>query len=179
MCEDKEDTSVAAKFAKRSYRGLRIVEYPTPRTSDGDYAVLPYSYKINQALDLTAADGIVYLDNGSMPHPRKYELMAAELEAHPEYGAVYCSAYHSGVRELFIPATRVIENAYCVLNFTQVMHRPTSDRWTLDLSNGRPYDLADALFWRSLHKNLGSFYPVKFDKFLDVHRIEGYRAIGL
>ena len=179
MCEGAKDYEVATKAARPSYKGLIIMEWPTPRTANGDYAILPYSYKINYALDNTNADAIVYLDNGSMPHPRKYELMAAELEVHPEYGAVYCSAYHTGIDEVFRQATQVVEDAYCVLNFTQVMNRPTADRWTLDLNNGRPYDLADALFWRSLHKNLGSFYPVKFDKVLDVHRIEGYQAVGL
>jgi hypothetical protein len=37
--------------------------------------VIPYSNKINWALDRTHCDTIVYLDNGSMPDPEKYETM--------------------------------------------------------------------------------------------------------
>lgn len=181
MCEDWQDATAAQEALDRigiDPPGLEIYEWPTPRSGDS-YAVIPYSNKINRALDLTTADAIVYLDNGSTPHPRKYELMLEQLEANPDYGAVYCSYNCTGFKPYTWEADHVIQDAYCKLNYTQVMHRPTEDRWTLDMEYAKPYDLADALFWRALHRTLGPFYPVPSDDWLDEHHIEGFQAVGL
>jgi hypothetical protein len=151
---------------------------PTPRVQGGRYAVIPYSHKINYALDRTTADYVVYLDNGSMPHRDKYRLMAAALDEHPEWGAVYCGQRRTGYAPVDAHADGVVADAYCRLNYTQVMHRRTDDRWTLDMRHADP-DLADALFWRSLHASLGAFYPVAPGLLLDEHHIESAKAAGL
>lgn len=154
----------------------RILVLPTPRNGDR-YAVIPYSYKINHALDRTAAEYVVYLDNGSLPAPGKYAAMVAVLDREPTVGAVYCGQHRTGVVDVVSEANRIVEDAYCVLNYTQVMHRLTADRWTLDMRHADP-DLADALFWRSLHETLGSFHPVE-GGVLDEHHIAAYKAAGI
>ena len=174
MCESDED----ARYVPRMWKALHVQVLPTIMR-DGKYAEIPYSRKINWALDRTRADLIVYLDNGSMPDREKYELMAAALEEHPDWGAVYCGQHRTGHLDVLAHAGDVIEDAYCVLNYTQVMHRRTEDRWTLDMQYAAPMDLADALFWRSLHASLGAFHPVAAGRLLDEHHIESAKAVGL
>lgn len=152
--------------------GLRLITLPTP-VEDGRYAVIPYSHKINWALDRTEADAIVYLDNGSLPHREKFASMSHRLET---ANAVYCGQRRTGMIEADYPAEDVVADAYCVLNYTQVMHRRTDDRWTLDMAHADP-DLADALFWRSLHESLGPFHPV--EGILDTHHIPDRKAVGV
>lgn len=176
MCEGPDDAAAVPDAAAADERvNLHIL--PTPTNGDG-YAVIPYSHKINWALDRTTADAIVYLDNGSMPHVLKYEVMARTLEQDVAIGAVYCGQRRTGFREVEHHAELPIADAYCVLNYTQVMHRRTDDRWTLDMQYARP-DLADALFWRSLHQTLGEFHPVGIGHLLDEHHMEGAHAVGL
>lgn len=156
-------------------RNLRIDVVGTPRGDNG-YTVIPYSHKINWALDQTQADLIVYLDNGSMPGPDKYRAMAVALEQNPGWGAVYCGQQRTGMNDNIYPALEVVDDAYCALNYTQVMHRKTGDRWPTDMTLADP-DLADATFWRKLHASLGPFYPV--DGLHDWHHIDGPKAQGL
>lgn len=127
---------------------------PTPR--DGDrYAVIPYSFKQNFALDRTDADYIAYLTDDSWPAPEKYERMVRALDENPEWGAVYCSQeYAEGQVRV---AGDVMYDAHCRVDHTQVMHRRTADRWPLEMGD---LMLGDALFWRRLHASLGPFYPV-------------------
>lgn len=183
VCEDRWDAlGIDKALARWSPYGtipeVHRVTLPTPRTDDGGYAVIPYSHKINYALDRTRADYVVYLDNGSMPHPEKYRRMAAALDEHPEWGAVYCGQRRTGYAPAEAHASGVVADAYCRLNYTQVMHRRTDDRWTLDMAHADP-DLADALFWRSLHASLGPFYPVAEGVLLDEHHIPSPKASGL
>lgn len=148
---------------------------------DGRYKVIPYSNKINWALARQTGDAILYLDNGSMPHPRKVELMAAALEANPEWGAVYCGQHRTGYLDETYragPDATTIANGNGQLNYTQVMHRPTSDRWTLDMAHADP-DIADGLFWQSLHRTLGPFHPVGSDLILDEHHMADPKAVGV
>lgn len=137
---------------------------PTPRNERGDYAVIPYSHKINVALDRTDCDYIVYLTDDSLPHPDKLRIMADALDANPEWGAVYCGQDRNGTGN---PAHDPRSDAYCVLDHTQVMHRLTADRWPTDISLMR---LGDANFWRALHASIGVFYPVAGELLLDVVR---------
>jgi len=176
MCEDALDAKAVGEIGDSR---VRVYILPTPRHADGRYAVIPYSNKINWALDRTQADYIVYLDNGSMPAPDKYRTMVAALDEHPEWGAVYVGQQRTGYMERNVPANQTIGDAYGVLNYTQVMHRRTADRWTLDMQWADP-DLADAMFWRDLHASLGDFYPVGGDDaILDVHHMEDRKAVGL
>jgi hypothetical protein len=154
--------------------GLRLVTLPTPTDGQG-YTVIPYSHKINWVLDRSEADAFAYLDNGSLPATGKYAAMAAGLEEHP---AVYVGQHRTGKDDAEHRADRIVEDAYCILNYTQVAHRRTADRWPLDMALAQPYDLADATFWRSLHESLGAFHPVGAG-ILDEHRIDGYAAVGL
>src|SRR6185369_7701901 len=113
------------------------------------------SHKINWALDRTEADLIVYLDNGSLPAPGKFAAMVPVAESS---GAAYCRQLRTGHTPGEYPTVKgAIDDAYCVLNYTQVMHRRTDDRWSLDMRNATPIDIADALFWRELHKSIGPF----------------------
>lgn len=176
LCETDED---ARAFASAYLDGdglpcLRLVTLPTPR-DQGTYAVIPYSYKINWALDRTDADAIVYLDNGSTPHPEKFEVMTDALKDRP---VVYCGQHRTGIDDLELRADRVVHNAFGYLNYTQVMHRPTKDRWPLEMDLAIPTDLADAVFWRRLHESLGAFFPAG-ENILDTHHIESRKAAGL
>lgn len=163
MCEEPKDfeelSRVVSGLNVNPKVRLSIQQIPTPRREDGKYAVVPYSNKINRALDETSADYIVYLTDDSWPEYRKYELMAKALDDNPNWGAVYCAQRlttadgHQLVRSGVVP----IEDAYCVLDHTQVMHRRTKDRWIMDTEHIR---LGDAFFWRSLHASIGPFYPV-------------------
>lgn len=157
--------------------GLHIGVVETPRKPSGGYDVIPYAHKINHALDLVQSDYVVYLDNGSMPHPEKYGVMAAALDANPAWGAVYCGQRRTGYVDIDVPADGTVEDAFCVLNYTQVMHRRTSDRWPLDMKLADP-DLADGWFWRALHESLGDFHPCGTG-ILDVHHMDGVHASGL
>jgi len=166
MCETQEDADNLEMYFSPC---MRVVVLPTPKTGN-TYDVIPYSHKINYALDHTDADLIAYLDNGSMPHKEKYELMAEALEE-SDFGAVYCTQERTGFAPMISKADRVIADPFCVINYTQAMHRKTNVRWTLDMRNAVP-DLADAIFWRDLKT---PFYPVG-DEILDTHHMESSSA---
>jgi hypothetical protein len=183
MCESEED-AVPAYPWQNKYPNLYIKVHPTP-LENGKYKIIPYSNKINWALDEVGVSGgssrtyINYLDNYSLPHPRKYELMVNALDANSEVGAVYCSQDRTGYRVEKWISDRVIKDAYCVLNYTQVMHRYTDDRWDLDMVWADP-DVADARFFRRLHNSIGSFYPVLLgSEMLDQHYAPFAKAEGI
>lgn len=179
MCEAQEDRDAVFLAIQDLYEqelidgfpaALNAIVTPTPRTDTGKYKVIPYSNKINAALNATSCDLVCYLDNNSMPGPDKYRVMAEAMEQHPEQAAVYCTQKRTGFSDVTHHARDIIEDGYCQVNFTQVMHRRTADRWTLDMAHANP-DLADALFWRSLHRTLGPFYPAGGDTIHDDHHI--------
>lgn len=184
MCETPKDAQALYEAYNALYEaemlwewpeGLQVITLPTPK-KNGVYTVIPYSNKINWALDrIGYGDAVVYLDNGSMPGEDKFEAMLAALE---DYGAVYCTQRRTGYNEDVNVAEHVVTDAYCVLNYTQVMHRYTTDRWPTDMSYARPNDLADATFWRYLHVTLGDFHPVG-PKVHDEHHIPSPTAQGL
>lgn len=180
MCEDDEDAANASRaYVEVPAKTKVIVQtIPTKRDEEGTALYIPYSRKINTALDQTDADLIAHLDNASTPHKYKYELMAAMLEQHPEYGAVYCAQQRTGFHNTTSWAEEIVPDAFCRLNYTQVMHRRTADRWTEDMVHANP-DLADALFWRALHVTLGPFYPVNTEFPLDLHHIPSPAALDL
>lgn len=182
MCETDEDhdnACLAVEEVGPVKCRVEVIHLPTKRLSNGSYAVIPYSNKINYALAASDADAYVYLDNGSLPHSRKYEIMLATLEAFPEWGAVYCAQHRTGYCDQYSWADRIVPDAFCVLNFTQVMHRKSPMRWDLDMHYALPNDIADALFWRKLHAYLGDFYPAFTDFVLDEHHIPSSAANGL
>lgn len=174
MCETEDDKAhlEAAQKSIGYCPGLRIVQLETPRDENGKYLEIPYSKKINWALDHLTADCVVYLDNNSMPSPFKFDVVMAGLE---EHGAVYVSQHRTGDRNEFHKAVSVIEDGYCQVNYTQVAHRVGPARWPLDMALANP-DLADANYWRELHKVAGFFYPVGGEEIHDVHFIEGIAA---
>lgn len=151
---------------------------PTPRKEDGSVAIIPYSNKINFALDRLDADYIVYLDNGSMPDPAKYEIMVRALAENPDWGSVYCGQNRTGYQPKVHHADATHDDGFAILNFTQVCHRPTADRWTLNLADANP-DLADAIFWRDIRRTLGPFHPVAPGIILDDHHIPDEKAAGI
>jgi hypothetical protein len=179
MCEGVDDAKAAIwALNKLGHRGAAVTVLETNLTPMGTYAIIPYSNKINWALDRTKADAVVYIDNGSMPSREKYGAMLKALEENPSWGAVYCSQERSGYDAKTQWADSVVENAYAVLNYTQVMHRVTNDRWTTNMSHADP-DLADALFWRDLHKSIGPFHPVDTNTIHDWHHINSQKAEGV
>lgn len=158
--------------------GTQILVKMTPKDENGRYSTIPYSNKINWALDRVQADAVVYLDNGSMPGPQKYEVMLAALEQNPDWGAVYCTQKRTGFNPEVSYAEEVVPDAFCRLNYTQVMHRVTEDRWPTDMRHANP-DLADGLFWRSLHESLGPFHPAGGRRIHDDHHIPSPSAVGV
>jgi len=177
MCEASDDAEVALDaLHKIGAKGVGVTVLNTPMIN-GKYEVIPYSHKINWALDRTLADIICYIDNGSFPSVDKYKVMSQALEENPSFGAVYCSQQRSGTDNRTSWADSICNDAYTVLNYTQVMHRRTPDRWNLDMRNSNP-DVADAIFWRDLHKSIGSFHPVDGARIHDWHQIESYAAQG-
>jgi hypothetical protein len=175
MCDGQDDFDVASAALDKLWRvNVTPILLPTPR--DGDrYAVIPYSNKINYVLDRTKADAIVYVDNGSMPSETKFEVMLKALLDNPDWGAVYCTQQRTGYREETNGADRIIPDGYGILNYTQVMHRPTTVRWTTDMGKANP-DLADAIFWRDLG---GPFYPVDGQVVHDTHHMNSAAAEGV
>jgi hypothetical protein len=174
MCETQDDRDCLEAAAKDiGYQpGLRIVQLETPRDG-GRYMEIPYSRKINWALDHTSADCIVYVDNNSMPDRDKFKVVMDGLEKH---GAVYVTQHRTGYRDEYHRAQDVIEDGYCQVNYTQVAHRVGPARWPTDMQWAEP-DLADANYWRELHKFAGSFHPVGDPEVvLDVHEIGGSAA---
>lgn len=186
MCETEKDAkAIHDAFAELTQLELldgpppraHVVVYPTPKV-DGTYSEIPYSRKINWALERCTADLVVYLDDGSMPGPDKYRVMAAALEEHPDWGAVYCTQKRTGyVDETFVADT-VVANGNGQLNYTQVMHRRTGDRWTTDMRWANP-DLADGMFWEQLHGTLGVFHPAGGPFVHDDHHMPAPHAAGL
>lgn len=138
----------------RMPRFRNVWNVPTPRNSDGQYDVIPYSLKANIALDRTSADYITYLTDDSWPAPEKYERMARALDENPEWGAVYCSQDYGGSIRT---ADLLMADAHCRVDHTQVMHRLTADRWPTEIAG---ITVGDADFWRRLHASLGPFYPI-------------------
>lgn len=150
---------------------LRLVHLPTPASStaaSAAYDVIPYSHKINYALDLSEADAFVYLDNGSIPAPEKYEVMAAEL-ARGHY-SVYCTQERTGFARTTFGLQGAISSPFCVLNFTQVMHGRTPARWSLDMRDANP-DIADGKFFVDLVSLHGPIFPAGGEAILDFHHI--------
>lgn len=179
MCEGIDDAkAVNEALGYLGKVGVAAIVLETPTDSSGRYRIIPYSHKINWALDRTKADAVVYIDNGSMPSEDKYRVMLEALESNPSWGSVYCSQERTGIENKVAWADAVLDNAYAVINYTQVMHRVTDDRWTTNISDADP-DLADAMFWSSLHKTLGKFYPVDADVIHDWHHINSHKAEGL
>lgn len=182
MCEGEDDVSYATQAAATigASSSVHIQHLPTPRTPENKYAIIPYSNKINWALDHSNADVIVYLDNNSMPSPNKYKIMLGAMEEY-HWKAVYCSQQRTGFKNEIFDNNSMISDAFLVLNYTQVMHQKTKDRWTLDMEWALPYDLADGLFWRSLHASLGPFFPCTDigGEILDIHHIDSPKAVGL
>lgn len=188
MCENQDDVDAineAFQFLRdndliedRIPDGVHVCLCPTPRFQNGSYAVLPYAYKINQALSETECDVIVYLDNGSMPQPDKYKVMAEALETNPEWGAVYCTQSRTGFNTETSFAELPVKDAFCVLNYTQVMHRHTNDLWPTSMSLANP-DVADGTYWRTLHDSIGVFHPSGGREVLDTHHIPHPMAVGL
>lgn len=154
---------------------MRVI--PTP-TRNGRYQVIPYSNKINWALDRTTADLIVYVDNGSLPHPAKIELMAGALEARSDWGAVYCGQERTGWNPEVHRAIDTIANGSGQVNYTQVMHRRTNDRWPTDMRLADP-DVADGHFWAKLAVSLGPLHPVAPNLILDEHHMPSHKAAGV
>lgn len=173
MCEDvvSADPSVVIELAS-GVRGLRYHQLHTPRDGNGRYSVIPYAHKINVALRHAREDYIVYVTDDSLPHPEKFHLMAAALDADPTVGVVYCKQRRNGGVS---GDQGMVPDAFCRIDHTQVMHRRTDDRWTLDVQHMR---LGDAWFWRSLHASLGPFHYVPSDDPLDVveQTVEGISA---
>lgn len=172
MVEDEEDADNILKITDK----VEVFIIPTPRDENGKYAIIPYSYKINWALDRLKADAYCYLDNGSLPHKDKYKLMEETLESNPDYRAVYCTQHRTGFQDFIHEAIDPIPEPYAKVNYTQVMHRPTKMRWPEHLQWADPNDLADAVFWESLNC---TFYPVHSNEILDVHNMESSKAAGL
>lgn len=176
VCETDEDVLVVERglfdlidldLLTRVPDSVVINHLPTP-VWNGAYKVIPYSHKINWALDRVDADAVVYLDNGSMPAPEKYEVMLAGMADHD---AVYVrqryTGFSNGVRGLDGP----IGNPKGRLNFTQVMHTPGPERWTLDMKWADP-DWADGIFFKDLAERTGPFHPVGDpDVDLDFHHM--------
>jgi len=178
VCEGLDDAEVALKALNTlGASGIGAIVLPTPKTNSS-YDVIPYSHKINWVLDRTCADAVCYIDNNSLPSREKYRVMLEALEQHPDWGAVYCSQQRSGVDAKVAWADAVLPDAYAIANYTQVMHRRTNDRWSTNMADANP-DLADALFWRSLHKSLGAFHPVDAPTVHDWHHIPSHAAQGL
>jgi hypothetical protein len=179
MCEDEDDYKTA--HAARSYwshpKVCKVVKLPTERIGKR-YALIPYSTKINYALDRAEGDYVVYLDNNSMPHERKLELMAKALDENPGWFAVYCAQQRTGMRDHVAPADGIVKHGMCAVNYTQVMHRMTGQRWTTDIRYGNP-DLADGMFWQQLNEHHGAFYPVAPELVLDTHHIPETAAEGM
>lgn len=179
VCGDAADRNAVQDAAFDMYTpGLEIAVKETPRRPNGGYAELPYAYCINWALHRTQCDYVVYLDNNSMPSTDKYEIMRNALDTKPVWGAVYCTQERTGHAPTIEYAQVPVGDAFCVLNFTQVMHRLTPDRWPTDIALGNP-DLADGYFWRSLHERFGDFYPVGGKNIHDWHHIPSVAAAGL
>jgi hypothetical protein len=172
MCESHEDADNLKEFKK--HPNVQIHVLITPKT-DKKYDLIPYSNKINWALDHTDADLVAYLDNGSMPHIDKYRQMSEALENNLDWKAVYCGQHRTGFINVKHYADRIIEKPFAVINYTQGMHRATKERWTLDMKYAKPSDVADAMFWDSLKT---PFYPVGTE-ILDEHYMEGSFANGL
>lgn len=155
-----EDLADARELVMRFGDAFWVADVP----GDGNFL----SFCINRALDALDTDYITYLTDDSLPDPRKYEVMARALDEHPDWGVVYCSQdfgtaegpedWLSGGRHLGVRhADRVIEDPFCRVDHTQVMHRRTTARWPLDRSTQR---LSDAHFFRDLVADLGPMYPV-------------------
>lgn len=181
VVEDADDLDVAIDaldtlgLRGSNSTGIELVMLPTPRTEKGGYAVIPYSHKINLALNRTSARCVCYLDNHSVPAETKYETMALGLQYHP---IVYVSQRRSGYVNEDHLAIDVIPDGHSRVNFTQVAHEITGDRWTEDMHWANP-DLADALFWRSLAISLGPMYPVGGTTILDWHQMNSAAAEGI
>lgn len=185
VCETLEDARVAKdavdelielEVLDKAPDSLRLVHLPTPQT-DGQYDVIPYSHKINWALDHSDADAFVYLDNDSMPAPEKYEVM---LEAMQGRYSVYCSQRRTGFAGMDFMEQGTIASPFCVLNFTQVMHGRTDARWSLDMRDANP-DIADGKFFRDLVQRHGPIFAAGAKKraILDYHHIPSPAATHL
>lgn len=131
--------------------------------------VNPLAHPINIVLDIEDADYVTYLADDSLPHPRKYEVMAQALDENPDWGAVYCAQEHGrvGSPEEWLAAkwgsgsireARAPEyNPFARVDHTQVMHRRCEARWPLSRGDAA---LSDAHFFRDLVDELGPLMPI-------------------
>lgn len=180
---DQKDYDVVEKTVGDLWPpGLVLELYPTPRDEKGRYVEIPYSRCINHVLGKSGADVFCYLDNGSMPHPEKYRVMMEQLEHEPIGAGVYVTQHRTGYLDEIHYADKVIANGYGQVNYTQVAHFRSPDRWPLEMSLANP-DLADAVFWSRLNERMGAFYPATLDGdpsvVLDDHHMPSPAAAGI
>lgn len=182
LCEDSDDTLVALEAVEELSRvghdlsPLRVWTVPTPHDTNGKLTVVPFSHKINVALDVLEMEkfegGVVYCDNSSFPSVDKLEVIAHGLVDHPQ---VYITQRRTGYAGDHVhPADTVLESGYCATNFTQVGHRfPVKARWSLKLEDAYPTDLCDAWFFRHLSEEFeDKLYPVGGLVVHDEHHME-------
>lgn len=179
LCEDEEDMGFVTDAVDdlKPETAVRAVQLPTPRV-DGRYRVIPYSHKINWALGQTKANAVTYLDNNSMPSIDKYKAIVDGLEQNPDWGCVYVTQERTGFAPLICTADEVVECGAYRLNYTQLAHRRTADRWPLDMRYADP-DIADAMFMVLLAKSLGPVFPVGGLEVQDFHHIPSPAAAGI
>lgn len=180
---DQKDYDVVEKAMDPLWPPNLILElHETPRDAKGKYLEIPYSRCINHVLDKSGADVFCYLDNGSMPHPEKYRVMMDQLEREPVGAGVYVTQHRTGYLDEIHYADKVIANGYGQVNYTQVAHFRSVDRWPLEMAHANP-DLADAIFWSRLNDRMGAFYPATLDGdpsvVLDDHHMPSPAAAGI
>lgn len=171
MCETLEDLRNALEALPSPHPPcIHLGLLPTPKLSDGRYALVPFSNKINYVLDRSQCDLFAYLDNWSHPSPLKYELMAQAAEG---ANMVYCTQTRTGYGPHTMVADKEIEEPCSVLNWTQVMHRKSPVRWSLKMSDAMPTDLCDAVFFDNLQIFFSgeTFKPVQSTEALDYHHL--------
>ena len=189
MCEDEDDYGTALKALEllaneRSIMQEATIDYfrlqilPTPRRENGSYEIVPYSAKINWALDRTEADVIAYLDNSSMPGVEKYQQMVYGMACNPDWGGCYVTQERTGFAPAIYEADKIVPNGHCQLNYTAICHKRTADRWSTNMAHANP-DLVDAMFMADLSKSVGPLHPVGGAEVHDWHHIASPAAAGI
>ena len=156
----------------------KVIIYKSAVAEDERASQCRYAVQANTGLALASGRYISYLCDDDWYAPQRLEKMTAMLDANPSIGVVYgkqaVTGAEGGTPLSFRDGPEVLDDAYCRVDHSSVMHTAEAGRKAGGWDTSPEYwSTGDAVFWRRLHAAGYSFHRVPGDEPLDYHRDHG------